>query len=87
MARTSAVDKMGRRSATLPQLITQKSETPNKTFKSQCCCITLPLFFNLICKMSDEYDDQFISFIHLQAKEAKVKHEKKQSKYHDDSRE
>lgn len=37
--------------------------------------------------MSDEYDDQFICFIHQQAKEAKVKHEKKQSKYHDDSRE
>lgn len=46
--------------------------------------------FYLICKMSDEYDDQFISFIYQQAKEAKeakVKHEKKQSKYHDDSRE
>lgn len=46
--------------------------------------------FYLICKMSDEYDDQFISSIHQQAKEAKeakVKHEKKQSKYQDDSRE
>lgn len=49
--------------------------------------------FYLICKMSDEYDDQLISFIYQQAKEAKeakeakVKHEKKQSKYHDDSRE
>lgn len=40
--------------------------------------------------MSGEYDDQFISVIHQQAKEAKeakVKHEKKQAKYHDDSRE
>lgn len=37
--------------------------------------------------MSGAYDDLFISFIHQQVKEAKVKHEKKQSKYHDDSRE
>ena len=50
MARTSAVDNMGRRAATLPQLITQKSESPNNIFKSQCCCITLPLFFTLYAK-------------------------------------
>lgn len=50
----------------------------------------LAFMFYLICKMSDEYHDQFVSFIHQQAKEAKeakVKHEKKQSKFNDDSRE
>ena len=60
------------------------------TFSSVNVAVLRCLYFLPYMQKSDEYDDQFISFIYQQAKEAKeakVKHEKKQSKYHDDSRE